>query len=275
MLSKKTSLNNYKESGTFLNKNIIITGVSGAIGSQVTKKLLEYGANIVGFIHNESKKDPNLVQYEQNGKLKYIQLELKYGQKINDKFKEALLFLKGKLDILILCHGKYYEGNVSDTDVEQFDQNININVKANFHLLSLSAPFLKLTKGNCVMISSVTSKIVEKGDFLHALNKSMINSLIENSALELASFGVRVNGVALGFVESDFRKNEFNEINDKFLDMIKNFNLLEKKNLDPEKVADAILFLASDEAEFMTGEIITIDNGFELNHDLSFIDDRE
>ena len=125
------------------------------------------------------------------------------------------------------------------------------------------------------MISSVTSKIVEKGDFLHALNKSMINSLIENSALELASFGVRVNGVALGFVESDFRKNEFNEINDKFLDMIKNFNLLEKKNLDPEKVADAILFLASDEAGFMTGEIITIDNGFELNHDLSFIDDRE
>ena len=125
------------------------------------------------------------------------------------------------------------------------------------------------------MISSVTSKIVEKGDFLHALNKSMINSLIENAALELASFGVRVNGVALGFVESDFRKNEFNEINDKFLDMIKNFNLLEKKNLEPEKVADAILFLASDEAEFMTGEIITIDNGFELNHDLSFIDDRE
>ena len=58
MLSKKTSLNNYKESGTFLNKNIIITGVSGAIGSQVTKKLLEYGANIVGFIHNESKKGP-------------------------------------------------------------------------------------------------------------------------------------------------------------------------------------------------------------------------
>ena len=104
---------------------------------------------------------------------------------------------------------------------------------------------------------------------------SMINSLIENSALELASFGVRVNGVAPGFVQSDFRKKEFNEINDKFLDMIKNFNLLEKKNLDPEKVADAILFLASDEAEFMTGEIITIDNGFELNHDLSFIDDRE
>ena len=275
MLYKQDSLNNYKESETFLNKNIIITGATGAIGSQVMKKLLEYGANIAAFIHNESKKNKDFERFEQEGKLKYIQIELKFGQKITDKFKEAMIFLKGRLDNLICCHGKYFEGNVSDTDVEQFDQNININVKANFHLLSLSVPFLKLTKGNCVMISSVTSKIVEKGDFLHALNKTMINSLIENSALELASFGVRVNGVALGFVQSDFRKNEFNEINDNFLDMMKNYNLLEKKNLKPENVADVILFLASDEAEFMTGEIITIDNGFELNHDLSFTDDRE
>lgn len=275
MFSKQTSLNNYKESETFLNKNIIITGATGAIGSQVTKKLLEYGANIIAFIHNESKKNQDFEGYVQNGKLKYIQLELKYGQKITDKFKEAMLFLKGRLDVLICCHGKYFEGNVSDTDVEQFDQNININVKANFHLLSLSVPFLKVTKGNCVMISSVTSRIVEKDDFLHALNKSMINSLIENSALELASFGVRVNGVALGFVQSNFRKNEFNDDNDKFLDLIKNFNLLEKENIKPEKAAEIILFLASDEAGFMTGEIITVDNGFELNHDLSFIEERE
>ena len=56
---------------------------------------------------------------------------------------------------------------------------------------------------------------------------------------------------------------------------MKNFNLLEKKNLEPENVVDSILFLASDEAGFMTGEIMTIDNGFELNHDLSFLNERE
>ena len=70
-------------------------------------------------------------------------------------------------------------------------------------------PFLKITKGNVVMISSVTSKIVEKGDFLQALSKNMVNSLIQNAALELASFGVRVNGVALGCVNGDYRKTSF------------------------------------------------------------------
>ena len=125
------------------------------------------------------------------------------------------------------------------------------------------------------MISSVTSKIVEKGDFLQALSKNMINSLIQNSALELASFGVRVNGVALGCVEGDYRKSSFKENNENYLGMMKNFNLLEKKNLEPENVADSIIFLASDEAAFMTGEIMTIDNGFELNHDLSFLNERE
>ena len=144
-------------------------------------------------------------------------------------------------------------------------------MKANFHLLSLSVPFLKITKGNVIMISSVTSQIVEKGDFLQALNKNMINSLIENAALELASFGVRVNGVALGTVNSEYRKNSFRENNENYLDMMKKFNLLEKQNLEPENVAESILFLASEDAGFMTGEIMTIDNGFGLNHDLSFL----
>ena len=265
----------YKEYEIFKNKNVIITGATGAIGSELTKKFLQYGANVVGFIHNESKINPFLQKYVQIGKLKYILIELKYGNTITDNFKQAMMFLKGRLDILVCCHGKYFEGNVTDTDVEEFDQNININVKANFHLLSLSVPFLKISKGNAVMISSVTSKIVEKGDFLQALNKNMINSLIENAALELASFGVRVNGVALGTVNSDYRKNSFRENNEKYLEMMKNFNLLEKKNIEPENVANAILFLASDEAGFMTGEIMTMDNGFELNHDLSFINDRE
>ena len=123
------------------------------------------------------------------------------------------------------------------------------------------------------MISSIDTKIVEKGDFLHALNKSMINSLVQNSALELASFGVRVNAVAPGFVNSNYRSinNDLNN-NDKFLEMIKEYSLLNKENITPENIADAILFLASDEAGFMTGEIMTIDNGFELNHDLSFMD---
>lgn len=273
MKMSSSTIKNYIKSNTFKNKNVIVTGATGAIGSQVVKNLLECGANVLGFIHNQNNINEYLIPYIKSNQLKYITTELKYGQKVTEQFKEAMIKLKGRLDILICCHGKFFAGNVIDTAADDFDDNININVRANFQLLSLSVPFLKLSKGNAVMISSVDSKIVEKGDFLHALNKSMINSLVENAALELASFGVRVNAVAPSFVNSNYRSNILTN-NDKYLEMMKEYNLLNKKNIEPEDVADAILFLASDEAGFMTGEIMIIDNGFELNHDLSFMEEK-
>ena len=265
------SLKNYIKSKTFNQKNVIVTGATGAIGTEVVKRLLECNANVIGFIHNQNNINKDFMQYIKSNQLTYITTELKYGQKVIEQFKEAMIKLKGRLDILICCHGKFFAGNVIDTAADDFDENININVRANFQLLSLSVPFLKLSKGNVVMISSVDTKIVEKGDFLHALNKSMINSLVENAALELASFGIRVNAVAPSFVNSNYRGNVMNN-NGKYLDMMKEYSLLNQRNVEPEDVADAILFLASDEAGFMTGEIMTIDNGFELNHDLSFMD---
>ena len=265
-------LRNYIKNNSFKNKNIIVTGATGAIGTEVIKKLLECGAKVVGFIHNKNKIDDNFQEYVKTNQLKYIVTELKYSQTITDNFKEAMIELKGKLDILICCHGKFFTGNVIDTAADDFEKNININVRANFHLLSLSVPFLKITKGNAVMISSIDAKIVEKGVFLHALSKTMINSLVENSALELASFGVRVNAVAPSFVNSSYRSSALND-NKKYLEMMKEYCLLNKKIVEPEEVADSILFLASDEARFMTGEIMTIDCGFELNHDLSFMDE--
>ena len=272
-MSFSNSISNYLKSNIFKNKHVIVTGATGAIGSEVVKKLLECGAIVVGFVHDQNKVSEYFVKTTKKNQLFYIASELKFGQKVTEQFKEAMIKLQGKLDILICCHGKYFEGNVVDTRPEDFDENININVRANFQLLSLSVPFLKMSKGNAVMISSVDTKIVEKGDFLHALNKTMINSLVENAALELASFGVRVNAVAPSFVNSEYRGNILTN-NNKYLDMMKEYCLLNKKIVQPEEVADAILFLASDEAGFMTGEIMCIDSGFELNHDLSFMEEK-
>lgn len=100
----------------------------------------------------------------------------------------------------------------------------------------------------------------------------MLNSLIETSALELAPFGIRVNGVAPGMTYTGFRiTKDFNERqNQDYLDKMAGFFLLNKTVIDPKDIVDSILFLASDQARFMTGEIIVVDNGYSLNHDLSF-----
>lgn len=264
----------YRNKKCFLNKNIIVTGPTGAIGSEVTRSLLLSGAKVVGMVHNQSKLSQDIAEHKN---FSYVTLDFESRIKIAEKFKDAMLALRGKLDILIFCHGKYFSGNVTEVTIPEFDRSININVRANLFLLSLATPFLKARKGNCVMISSVEAKIVERGDFLHALSKSMVNSLVQNAALELAPFGVRVNAVAPSFVNSSFRVDDNLKKNDneEYLKQMKGFSLLQNEIVEPEEVADAILFLASNESGFMTGEIMTIDSGFELNHDLSFQNDEE
>ena len=272
------TLRNYIKSGYFKDKNIIITGSTGAIGSEVLYKLLKCGSKIVAFYNESIPNLKELSEYINTSKLKFIQLDFeKISTKLNDKFTEAITILGGILDILIFCHGKFFGGDFRKTKTDNFDLNMTINVRANFHLLSLSVPFLKISKGNVVMMSSMETKIVEKGEFLHALSKSMINSLVENSALELAPFGIRVNAVAPHFVHSKYRVDSVmkEDDNDEYLNQMKDYSLLGKKILTPEEVADAVLFLASNEAKFMTGEIMTVDCGFELNHDLSFLQEDE
>ena len=268
-----SSLNHYMKSKSFKDKHIIITGGTGAIGSCVLYNLLQCGSKIVAFYHKSIPSNPKLNSYINSKKLIFIQCDFEnISSKLTDKFKEAITLLEGILDILIFCHGKFFQGDIRSVKTISFDDNLKINVRANFHFLSLAVPFLKITKGNVVMISSIETKIVERGDFLHALGKSMINSLVQNSALELASFGIRINAVAPSFVESNFRKEAMSEeMNIKYLNQMKGFHLLNKKIMEPGEVADVILFLASKDADFMTGEIVNIDCGFELNHDSSFM----
>ncbi len=272
-----SSLNPFLKSENFKDKHVIITGSTGAIGSSVLFKLLQCGSKIVAFYHKTIPNNPQLTPYINSKSLIFIQLDFeKISVKITDKFKEAITYLGGILDILIFCHGKYIKGDFRSVLTADLDKNFKINVRANFHFLSLAVPFLKITKGNVVMISSMESKIVERGDFLHALGKSMINSLIQNSALELASFGIRINGVAPSFVESDFRNEamtaNWNRI---YLQQMKGYHLLNQNFATPDEIADVIIFLASKEADFMTGEIVSIDSGYELNHDTSFMQKYE
>lgn len=100
----------------------------------------------------------------------------------------------------------------------------------------------------------------------------MLNSLIENSALELAPFGVRINGVAPGITDTDIRvTGVFDKYKNRdYLDNMGEFFLLNKKVMKPEDIVNSILYLASDEASFITGEVLSNENGFILNHDLSF-----
>ena len=309
----ESTLNFFKiENNYYKNKNIIITGATSPVGISLVETLISLGANLLLISHDESKlqntfshllesdidnnneeeenenqsqsnnnnnssiKNKNLIQYEI--------INLENAKEINEKYPLCLKKLKAKLDILLICHGINYYSKIKECTIENFDKIINLNVRSVFHILSLSVPFLKLTKGNCVILSSLESFIPKNQGFLNTTSKAMINSLVQNSALELSSFGVRINAVAPSKIKKEEKKDENNFDN--------NFGMiwggsgnnntvneggvypLSKKLIEKNNVADTILFLASDEASFITGEIIQNDNGFSINHDLSFTNDN-
>lgn len=281
----------------YKNKNIIITGATGGIGTILVETLSSLEANLLLISHNEEKlktKFNNLLKEEDTNsndsshinvnlnKIQYEIIDLENPEEINSTFPVCIKKLKGKLDILFICHGIYAKSSIKDCSQEKFDNIMNINVRSVFHILSLSVPFLKITKGNCVIISSMESFIPQKNGFLNTTTKAMINSLVQNSALELSSFGVRINAVAPGITNTEHRKNEKNSDNNiNFGNMWNNIGMfdkgemfpLNKKILEPSNIVDTILFLGSDEASFITGEIIQNDNGYGINYGGRFPDE--
>ena len=309
----ESTLNFFKiENNYYKDKNVIITGATSPIGIALVETLFSLGANLLIISHDESKlqntfshllesnddneekeeneenenqsqsnddSNNNKINKDTRKPIQYEIINLENPKEINSKYPICLKKFRAKLDILLLCHGISIESKIKDCSVENFDKIMNINVRSVFHILSISVPFLKLTKGNCVILSSMESFIPKNQSFLNTTSKAMINSLVQNSALELSSFGVRINAVAPSFINKEEKK----EVNDfdynfgkiygdenKYGDKDEKMYPLGKKLVEKENIADTILFLASDEASFITGEIIQNDNGYGINHDMSF-----
>ena len=113
-----------------------------------------------------------------------------------------------------MCHGKYNISLIKDCDIATFDNMLNLNVRSTFHFLSLSIPFLKLSKGKFVILASLESRYQIKYIFLNSKTNSKINSLIECCALELAHFEVRINGIAQRITNTNHRIGETLSVED-------------------------------------------------------------
>lgn len=270
---KEESLYYYENKNFYKGKGVLITGATGGIGSLLMATLVHLGARVVALVKDEKKLKEILNNYTINPNLVHVEkMDFKIDTNYREIFTKIMMNLKGKLDIMFLCHGLFAQGEIMETILKEYDEAININTRSIMTLISLATPFLKHTKGNIVAISSLESFIPVKNSFLNTVSKSMVNMIIQNSALELASFGVRVNGVAPGITNTMFRKNELRDPseNGEYMKRAGKSNLLSQEVVQPDDVVDVMLFLGCDDAEFVTGEIIRIDNGFSLNHDNSY-----
>jgi NAD(P)-dependent dehydrogenase (short-subunit alcohol dehydrogenase family) len=165
------SLDFFKNEKGFAGKNVVVTGATGGIGSLVVECLVSLGAKVVAVARSEKKVFDKLARVVKRDNFDYEIINLENPIVINRGFKSIMAKVRGKLDILILCHAVFKVGRLMETSIDVFDMTLNLNVRSCFHLISLATPFLKYTGGNIVAVSSVESMIPVRDSFLNSVSK--------------------------------------------------------------------------------------------------------
>ncbi|XP_036454139.1 3-oxoacyl-[acyl-carrier-protein] reductase FabG [Colossoma macropomum] len=168
----------------------------------------------------------------------------------------------GRLDVLINSAGILAMGTIETTDMAQYDQVMNVNVRSVYHLTHLCVPYLIKTKGSIVNVSSVNGQRSFPGVLAYCMSKSAIDQFTRCIALELAPKQVRANSVCPGVIVTEVHKRAGldEEQYKQFLEKCKVTHALGRPG-DVEEVAHAIAFLASDAATFITGVNLPVDGG--------------
>ena len=237
-------------------KTAIITGGTSGIGLATAKIFLAQNYNCVLIGRNAAKFEK--IKSELEGNFKYISADV---AKVSDceKIVSETVKIFGGVDILVNSAGIYTEGAISQVTEKDFDEIFNTNVKGTFFMSRAVAGEIIKRRG---VIINVASDAGIKGNYfcaLYAASKGAIVAFTKSLALELASFQVRVNCVAPADILTPLTFNQLKNSGETVGDLEKLYPL--GRIGKPEEVAAAINFLASEQANFITGAILSVDGG--------------
>ncbi len=239
-------------------KVAIVTGGTRGIGRAIALKLADHGANIVINYRNSDKEAEELkaILEEKGVKVLTVKCDISNfedSKNLMDKCKEVF----GKIDILVNNAGITKDTLIMRMKEEDFDNVIDVNLKGTFNCAKhASAIMLKQRFGKIINMTSVVGIAGNAGQVNYAASKSGVIGLTKSLAKELGSRGITVNAVAPGFINTDMTASLSEKVKE---EASKNIPL--KRLGDPEDVANLVGFLASDAANYITGQVINVDGG--------------
>lgn len=239
-------------------KIAVVTGASRGIGRAIAIRLAGEGATVV-INYNGSKEKAEEVKQEiegAGGKAAVCQCNVAdfdqcqaFIQKVIDEF--------GRIDILVNNAGITRDGLLMKMSEEDFDQVIETNLKGAFHTIRFaSRQMLRQKSGRIINLSSVVGVTGNAGQANYAASKAGVIGLTKSAARELASRGITVNAIAPGFIETDMTSVLSEKVKEGAAAGIP-LGAFGK----PEDVAAVAAFLASDEAGYITGQVLHVDGG--------------
>ena len=246
----------------FAGKVAFVTGATSGIGQACAIAFAEAGAKVVCIGRKtEALKDVDKRIRDAGSEALTIEADLAQDDEAERAVQQAVRVFGG-IDVLINAAGHLSTGTIENTSLESWDDMMNVNVRAVFQLMQKALPSLIERRGNIVNVSSVTGLRAFPGVLAYCVSKAALDQLTRCASLELAPKGVRVNAVNPGVVVTQIHKrggmNE--EAYAAFLEHSKTTHPLGRVG-SPEEIASLVLYLASDQASWITGATYSIDGG--------------
>ena len=246
---------------TMEGKIAVVTGASRGIGKAIAVKLASKGATVV-INYNGSRERAEEVKNEvesAGGKAVIIQCNVADFDACKE-FIETVIKEQGRIDILVNNAGITKDGLIMKMKEEDFDSVLNVNLKGTFNTIRHSArQMLKQRSGKIINISSVSGILGNVGQANYAASKAGVIGLTKTMARELGSRGITVNAIAPGFVDTEMTEVLSEEIRENACKQI----ILGRFG-KPEDIANTAVFLASDKADYITGQVISVDGGMNV-----------
>lgn len=241
-------------------KVVLITGGSMGIGQAIAIRLAREGAKVAISGRGREALDETAAKIrEAGGEVWAVEADVRYSDQV-ERMIDEMLAKWGRIDVLVNNAGICSPSPFLEMTEEDWDRHMDINLKGTFLTSQRVAQEMVKRKGQGAIINmSSVNGLAAEGDQAHYnATKGGINLLTMSMALELAEYGIRVNALCPGFIETRLT-NPLIENEGALREYVKTIPM--GRVGQPEEIADTALFLASDESRYMTGHCLVVDGG--------------
>jgi 3-oxoacyl-[acyl-carrier protein] reductase len=257
----RTRIYNMTTQTNLSGKTALVTGGSRGIGRATALALASAGAQVIVHYSSGEKEATAVVAEIRNagGKAEKVSADLRTANGPHHLAERVRTIIGGRLDILVANAGIAKAASIADTTVEDFDALFAVNVRAPYFLVQQLLPVM--CKGSSViLLSSLAAHAVVGELSAYSATKGAIDTLVKHFASALGERGIRVNAVAPGVVPTEMSKFATTPAGRDYTLGIQAL----KRLATPEDIAAAIVFLASDQSQWITGDTLRVDGGAKL-----------
>ena len=236
------------------NKSIIVTGASGGIGSSIVKKLVENDANVLASGTRIEKLEELKSKYKN---IKILKFDISQNDKIEEFIENATKELGGTLNCIVNNAGITKDNLSIRMSTDEWKKVIDVNLTSTFLLSKFSIKkMLKNKSGKIVNITSIVGHTGNLGQANYTASKAGIVAMSKSLAIEYAKKNININCISPGFIKTAMTA----KIDEKYKEII--ISKIPSARLgEPEDIANAVLFLASDQSDYINGETLHVNGG--------------